>query len=110
MKGSAFLLIVLIAGLTVGGWWVRSVSKPGASSAPLKMQKAGQVLLADRIDTKHSEIFTTDPNMEREMRREREEEREKEYNSWEMLRHMYLFTTPAGQQPPSSPQGATPSQ
>lgn len=113
MKGGAFVLVVLIAGLMVAGRQVCTVSKQGFFRAPSMQsqgkRKAAQTLLADRIETNDSLIYTTDPDLERAMNREDKEEREKEYNSWKMLQHMYLNGS-VRKRPPSADQGASPSQ
>lgn len=109
MKGSAFVLTLLIAGLAVAGLWVCTVANPGVSFASLKIQKAGQTLLADRIETDDSVTYTTDPDLEKAKKKEDREEKEKEANSWKMLQHMELYA-PWGNKPSSTGQGASPSQ
>lgn len=102
MKGSAFALVVLIFSLTVAGWLACAVSDPGA-------RKGGQTLLADRVETEDSVTYTTDPDLDRTMKKEDREEKAKEENSWKMLQNMHLYG-PAGKQPSSTGQSASPSQ
>lgn len=99
MKAGVLLLTALaIAGLSVTG--VYTVLHTGS-------QKTGRVLLADRIETKDSVTYTTDPGLDRAMQKEDEEEKQKEIESWKMLQNMRLYG-PAGIQPSSAGQGAPP--
>lgn len=96
MKPTAFILIALTSCLVVGGG--RMCAGYKRSDSP----KAGPALLADRMETRDSITYTTDPQMEREEKKEEREEKQKEKNSWKMLQNMQFYR-PA-RKPPPSPQ------
>ncbi len=99
MKAGILLLTALaIAGLTVAGVY---------SGLYTGSQKIGRSLLADRIETKDSVTYTTDPGLDRAMQKEDEEEKQKEIESWNMLQNMRLYG-PAGVKPPSAGQDGSP--
>lgn len=107
MKGTAFLFIILISGLLLAGRGVNAVSGSGAPGTPIKIRTAENrivqpPLLANRIDTKDSVIYTTDPGMERAMREEKREEKDKEDKSWQMLQHMYIYKHAGKHSPPDN--------
>ncbi len=103
MKTAVCLLIALLVGL-IG-------LNPTAFSAPRKVEilqnpETGRTLLADRIETKDSITYTTDPGLDRAMKKEERQEEEKENNSWKMLQNMPLYIPYF---PPAAQPGAKPS-
>ncbi len=84
MKASAFFVLVSVVLLALYG-----LLGPMGSHNCLCLSRG--VLLADRVETKDSITYSTDPRLDEKMRRENEEEKEKEYNSWKMLENMPLY-------------------
>ncbi|MGC8491693.1 MAG: hypothetical protein ACP5SH_08140 [Syntrophobacteraceae bacterium] len=99
MKAGVLLLTaVAIAGVTFAG--VCTVLHTGSP-------KTERVLLADRIETKDSVTYTTDPGLDRAMQKEDEEEKQKEIESWKMLQNLHLYG-PSTIQPFPHKQDASP--
>jgi hypothetical protein len=93
---SVFILVaVAVCLMTAGGLSPTKINI-------LDSGKAGRNLLADRIETRDSITYTTDPKMEQHRKKDEREEKEKENNSWKMLQNMYW--TGHGGRPPSSSQ------
>lgn len=110
IKWSIFVLTVLLAGLAIDSRACAG-SSPAARPAESKIQsthnrKALPTLLADRTETHDSVTYTTDPNLERAMKKEDREEQEKENKSWEMLQNMPYYA-PAHKRHPSAQPSAT---
>jgi hypothetical protein len=113
IKWSIFVLTVLLAGLAIDSQACAG-SSPAARPAESKIRsthnrKAFPTLLANRTETHDSVTYTTDPNLERAMKKEDREEQEKENKSWEMLQNIPYYAPGRKPRPPAQPH-ATPSQ
>ncbi|MDR3556721.1 MAG: hypothetical protein P4L55_18365 [Syntrophobacteraceae bacterium] len=111
IKWSVFVLTVLLAGLAIEGFQACAGSYPPARPPESKSQsthsrKAVPTLLADRTETRDSITYTTDPNLERAMKKEDREEQEKENKSWKMLQNMPYYA-PAHKRHPYAQPGTT---
>ncbi|MGA2400589.1 MAG: hypothetical protein ABSG91_02645 [Syntrophobacteraceae bacterium] len=115
MKGIGFMFVILISGLLVLAGWTAGIASNSDEAGTLSKTKTlenrigpPRQLMADRIDTKDSIIYGTDPDMERAMDEQAREEKEKEKEAWKMLQNMQLYQNikrpPRSTQPDTTPQ------
>jgi len=115
MKGTTFLIVLLIFGLVLAFGRAGAASNSDAAGSLSRTQTLEnrkippRQLMADRADTKDRIIYSTDPEMERAMEEQEREEKEKEEKAWNMLQHMNLYKD-SGKKPHSTQPGNTPPQ
>ncbi len=97
MKGTTFLIILLVSGLVLAFGRADTAFGSGAAGSSSKTQtlenrtSPPRQLMADRTDTKDRIIYGTDPEMDRAMDEQQREEKEKEEKAWQMLQHMNIY-------------------
>ena len=116
MKGTAFLIVLLISGLLVLALWRTGTAfNPDEAGSLSKTQtlenrvSPPRQLMADRADTKDNIIYGTDPEMERAMEEQARKERDKEEKAWKMLQNMNIYQN-IGKNPHSTQPDKAPSQ
>jgi hypothetical protein len=115
MKGTTFLIVLLVCGLVLAFGRAGTASNSDAAGSLSKTQtlenrtSQPRQLMADRTETKDRIIYGTDPEMERAMEEQQREEKEKEEKAWNMLQHMNIYKD-NGRKPHSAQPGDTPPQ
>lgn len=115
MKGTAFLIVLLISGLVLAFGRAGTAFNPDAAGSLSRTQtlenrtSQPRQLMADRTETKDRIIYGTDPEMERAMDEQQREEKEKEEKAWNMLQHMNIYKDNGKKTRPTQP-GDTPPQ
>ena len=114
MKGTTFLIVLLISGLFVLALWRAGTAFNSDEAGPLSKTQSlenrmspDRQFLVDRADTKDNIIYGTDPEMERAMEEQERHEKEKEEKAWKMLQNMNLYNgigkSPHSTQPNNAP-------
>jgi hypothetical protein len=113
MKGTTFLIVLLVSGLVLAFGRAATALDSDAAGSLSKTQtlenpaSPPRQLMAERTDTKDRIIYSTDPEMERAMVEQEREEKEKEEKSWQMLQHMNIYKDngkrPHSAQPDNAP-------
>ncbi len=97
MKGTTFLIVLLISGLVLAFGRVGTAFDSDAAGSLSRTQtlenptSQPRQLMADRTDTNDRIIYGTDPEMDRAMDEQQREEKEKEEKAWQMLQHMNIY-------------------
>ena len=97
MKGTTFLIVLLISGLVLAFGRAGTAFDSDAAGSLSKTQtlenrtSPPRQLMADRTDTNDRIIYGTDPEMDRAMDEQQREEKEKEEKAWNMLQHMNIY-------------------